>query len=321
MFKPSFCLRNRHIQTLFPALFRKQNQPKTQVEVFELEDGDFVDCYWHKNIPQDNKDIVILFHGLEGSYKSSYIKGIMVALESAGFHSVLMHFRGCSGRQNRLPRAYHSGDTADAKAYIESLAIKHSHSKLHAIGYSLGGNMLLKLLGEWKENSPLQSAISISAPMQLDISAATIDSGFAKIYQKHLLKHLKNSLLEKYAKHDMKNIIGISKKEVQNIATIRDFDNLYTAKIHGFKTAENYYKLSSAKQYLKHIKTKTLILHALDDPFMTNEILPTKKELSSHIELQVERYGGHVGFVSGTIFNPTYWLEKRIVDFLTNQKR
>jgi len=315
-FKPALGLKNRHFQTLYPALFRKQINHRFEIEIFELDDGDFVECFWCERKPIANEPIVILFHGLEGSYKSSYIQGVMQALKNIGISSVLMHFRGCSGKINRKPRAYHSGDTSDAKAWIEYLHKNYKNSPLHAIGYSLGGNMLLKLLGEWGYESLLSSAISISAPMQLDISAKTMDIGFAKVYQKYLLSHLKQSLYKKYNYHPMESLIDFRKEDINKIKTLWKFDDIYTAKIHGFDTAKEYYKRSSAKQYLKDIKTKTLIIHASDDPFMTEEILPTKDEISTNIILEVYPNGGHVGFVRGTLFKPKYWLEERIVEFL-----
>jgi len=315
-FTPTVGLQNRHIQTLFSTFFRKDLKLNFESEIFELDDGDFVDCYWiNKPKRNDGKPIVILFHGLEGSYKSPYIQGAMSALDKDNFSCVLMHFRGCSDKQNRLPRLYHSGDTADAKAWITNLSNIYTKSKLYAIGYSLGGNMLLKLLGEWKDNSLLSGAISVSAPMQLDISAKTINQGFSKLYQYHLLSHLKKALLKKYTKYPMESIIGLKQENINNIDTIWEFDHLFTAKIHNFGTAKEYYKQSSAKQYLKDIQTPTLIIHAIDDPFMDKEILPNKDEVSNYITLEVSPHGGHVGFVSGTILKPTYWLDNRIVAY------
>jgi len=315
-FKPAFGLKNRHLQTLYPAFFRKPIHHSFEIEEFKLDDDDFVDCFWCEKKPLNNEPIIILFHGLEGSYKSPYIQGIMNALKEVGVSSVLMHFRGCSGRVNNKPRAYHSGDTADAKAWIEHLHVSYPNNPLHAIGYSLGGNMLLKLLGECGDKSLLTSAVSISAPMQLDISANTMNSGFAQVYQKHLLKHLKNSLREKYDYHPIQRLINLKKEDIEKVKTLWEFDDAYTSKIHGFGTAKEYYKQSSAKQYLKDIRTKTLIIHALDDPFMTKEILPKKDELSQSIKLEVQQHGGHVGFVGGTIFKPIYWLENRVIKFL-----
>ncbi len=321
-FNPSLLLKNRHIQTLYAPLFRKIEPLDLRVERFELSDGDFVDAHWY-NTPKydDTRPIVILLHGLEGSYQSPYINGMMRALDSIGYASLIMHFRGCSGEANRLARAYHSGDIEDAKEYISSIHQKFPNNPLHAIGYSIGGNVLLKLVAKWGEDLPLLSAVSVSAPLRLDICAKTIQIGFARIYQRHLLKHLKESLREKYTKHDIEGIIGLSPKRLQSISSILEFDELYTAKIHGFKTAENYYAKSSARQYLKDITIPTLIIHALDDPFMSEDILPTKDELSSSIKLEILPCGGHVGFVYGSLFKPKFWLEERLVRYFEQSKR
>jgi predicted alpha/beta-fold hydrolase len=315
-FKPAIGLKNRHAQTLYSDLFRKQTQPTTQSEMFELNDGDFVECCWCANPPTDRRDIVILFHGLEGSYKSHYIQGVMNSLSYAGLSCVLMHFRGCSGKQNRLARAYHSGDTQDAKAWIEDLSKRFPNNKLHAVGYSLGANMLLKLLGEYKNKSPLTCAVCVSAPMRLDISANTINKGFSKLYQKHLLKRLKNTLYKKYVNHPMQDLINLKKEDIKKIKTFWEFDDVYTAKIHGFPSAKEYYERSSAKQYIKEIQTKTLIIHSRDDPFMTKDVLPAQSEISKSITLEVYKYGGHIGFISGSILSPVYWLENRILEYI-----
>jgi len=316
VFNPKGVLKNRHIQTLYSTFFRKELITNTSLEKFFLDDGDFVECVWSNNPPKDNRPIVILFHGLAGSINSPYIQGLMYELEKEGYASVIMHFRGCYQEENLLPRAYHSGDSYDAKAWIEHLQKTYPNSPLHAVGFSLGGNMLLKLLGEWKETSPLLSAVSISAPMQLEISADTIEQGFSKNYQEHLLKALRSTLLEKYKKFDMKSLLGIDEEVVKNIKTIREFDERYTAVIHGYDSAYDYYQKCSAKQFLKDITTPTLIIHALDDPFMTPEILPKEEEISSHITINISKHGGHVGFIEGSIFKPTYWLDKQIVSHI-----
>ncbi len=318
-FTPSIFLRNRHIQTLYAPLFRKDINLNIEIERFDFDDGDFVEAHWHNRpSPNQNSPIVILFHGLEGSYRSPYIRGIMSALADIGYSSVLMHFRGCSDIPNNLARAYHSGDTQDARVWIEYLAQTYPHSHLHAIGYSMGGNVLLKLLSEWQTESPLKSAISVSAPMQLDICASTMMNGFTQIYQIHLLKYLKRTLLAKYQNHDIESMIGLSKKDVKNIKSIREFDDKYTSKIHNFGNAQNYYDKSSAKQYLHLITTPTLIIHSIDDPFMTPQILPSINQISPSIELEITKYGGHVGFVGGTIWKPRYWLEDRIIEFFNH---
>jgi len=315
-FKAAYGLKNRHAQTLYSSFFRGTIKLDFEIERFELSDGDFVDCYWYGKPQKDSvKPIVILFHGLAGSYKSPYIQGTMKKLSENGFASVVMHFRGCSGENNRLERAYHSGDSGDSYAWIKNLKSEFKNSKIFAIGYSLGGNMLLKLLGEYGDSSKLDGAISISAPLQLDICANQMDNGFSKFYQKHLLKSLNNQLENKFDKHDMHSLIGIKKSDVKEIKTFWEFDNIYTAPIHGFASAQDYYTRCSSKQYLKNIRTKTLIIHSMDDPFMTPEVLPTQNELSQSIKLELYPNGGHVGFISGTFFQPKYWLEDRIIEY------
>ena len=317
-FQPANGLKHRHFQTIFPSLFRQPLKFDIKIERFELNDGDFVECYWHHTETSSNESqspIVVLFHGLTGSFESSYIKGIMNALNKSDFNSVLMHFRGCSGEMNRLPRSYHSGDTADAKAWIETLKKRYPKRPLFAIGYSLGGNMLLKLLGEWGPASPLCAAVSVSAPLQLDICSTQMNQGFSKFYQYVLLKDLKQHLLDKYKKYDMKAMIGIEEHEVRQLNTFWEFDDVYTGPIHGFKSAADYYKQCSSKQFLKDITTKTLIIHALDDPFMPSDVLPDKDSIPPNIQLEVHAAGGHLGFVSNHVFKPQYWLENRIIHF------
>ncbi len=289
-----------------------------EVEKFRLEDGDFLDAYWY-NKPKhnSNKPIVVLFHGLAGSYKSPYIQGTMKVLFQNGFSSVLMHFRGCSGIENSLPRSYHSGDTQDALSWINHLNVNYPDSAVFTVGYSIGGNMMLKLLGEIGNKSPIKAAISVSAPMQLDICANKMDKGFSKFYQHLLLKDLNATLKKKYEKFDMNSHIALKKGEIKNLNTFWKFDEAYTAPIHGFDSAQDYYIKCSSKQFLQNIQTPTLIIHSLDDPFMTAEILPKEEELSQYITMEVLRNGGHVGFVSGTLMKPDYWLEKRIVDYFT----
>jgi predicted alpha/beta-fold hydrolase len=316
-FQPGFLLKNRHVQTIYASLFRKLPPIDFEVECFRTYDGDFVDVYWHRITEHTNTTpVVILFHGLAGSYKSPYIQGMMHALHHAGISSVLMHFRGCSGRDNAKARSYHSGDTADAAEFIASVKERYPHAKLAAVGYSLGANMLLKYLGERQNNTLLDAAVAVSAPMLLDLSSTQMNKGFSRFYQRLLLKELGAALEAKYEKHDMPRLIGLQKKDIKKLKNFRLFDEAYTAKINGFASAEDYYKKSSAKQFLKSITTPTLIIHAKDDPFMTPEVIPTPQEISSSVALKILEHGGHVGFISGSLLHPKYWLEEEIIDFL-----
>ena len=318
-FKPPLILSNRHVQTLYSTFLRKNIDIDFDIEIFTLEDGDFVECFWYEKPKRDDTlPIVVIFHGLEGSYRSPYIQGIMDKLYKNGYSPVLMHFRGCGNKQNLKARQYHSGDTGDAKEWIEHISKRYKNSQIFAIGYSLGGNMLLKLLGEMGKSGdiPLISmAVSVSAPMLLSNSVKEINRGFSKVYQWHLLKHLKNSLKKKYRSHPLESLIGLKEKDIDKISTIYEFDDIYTAKIHNFVTAKNYYNKSSSRQYLKYITTPTLIIHSLDDPFMTKEILPSKSEISNSVELEISSYGGHLGFIDGSFNKPKYWLEDKILDY------
>ncbi len=230
-----------------------------------------------------------------------------------------MHYRGTSGKENNLARSYHSGDTADAFSFISSLKSRYPKAKLYAVAYSLGANMLLKLLGESGHNSNLEAAVCVSAPMQLDICADSMNRGFSRLYQTNLLKDLKISLDKKYDRHDMKSLINLKREDIKNIKTFWEFDDAYTAPIHGFSSAKDYYTKSSSKQFLKDIKTPTLIIHSLDDPFMTPEVLPKEDEISKNVTLEVSKKGGHVGFISGSFLKPKYWLEDRVVEFFNTQ--
>ena len=313
-FIPAYGLKNRHLQTIYSSFFRKEIKLDYEIEEFILEDEDFIECYWlNKN--RANKNIFVIFHGLEGSFQSPYIKGIMKALKDKNQAVVLVHFRSCGPKVNKKAKTYHSGDTSDAIFYLKYLHDKYEKANILTIGYSIGANMLLKLLGKDFIDNFIQKSICISPPLDLSICAKVLNSGFAKLYQKHLLKLLKNTLMKKYEKHDYQKLIGLDRKRVDKISTIKEFDDLYTSKINDFGNAENYYKLNSSKQFLKNIKTKTLLIHALDDPFMNKDILPSKDEVSKNCTLEIYENGGHLGFIQGSLFRPEYMLEKRIVEY------
>jgi len=319
-FEVKSLLSNPHIQTTFNTLFRKNEHINFEKEKFMLQDGDFLEVYWLKNKkPKNNASIVVLFHGLAGSFESPYIQAVMLALSEAGFFPMLMHFRGTSGVDNLLPRSYHSGDTKDAKEFLSSINERFSPSHIFAVGYSLGANMLLKLLGETGESSLIEKAIAISPPMNLAACSNRMQKGFSQYYQYRLLKGLKLSLKKKYAYHDMEKLIGLKYKDVDKLKTFWEFDDAYTAPIHGFKSAQEYYSKSSSKQYLKSIQVPTLIIHSSDDPFMDKEVIPKQEELSKSIVLKLSKKGGHVGFITGTFLKPKFWLEEQIVAYLKNK--
>ena len=311
-FTPMKGFSNPHFQTILPTLLNKNEKVLYTHERLELEDGDFLDLAW-RNMPSvDRRPIIIIFHGLEGSVRSPYAFRLMKALDTDGFNSVVMHFRGCYGEQNRLPRAYHSGETGDAYFFINHLHTLYPERQLGAVGYSLGGNMLMKLQGEWGADSPLFAAVSVSAPLRLEMTADHINSGASRFYQKILMDSLKKRLLEKFERHDYESLIGLKREVVPTLKSFWEYDDLFTGPAHGFKSAEDYYARSSAYPFIPHIKKPTLIIHAKDDPFMPSSVLPTLDQLPEQVHIELSEHGGHVGFVGGTLIKPKYWLEERI---------
>ena len=307
---------NPHIQTVLPSLLNRNRKARFVHERFDLDDGDFLDLAWHQLPSLDTRPIIIIFHGLAGSVYSPYAYRMMEALDAKGFNPVVMHFRGCFTEDNTLARAYHSGDTGDAKAFLSSLVAHFPDRVIGAVGYSVGGNMLIKLQGELGKMSPLFAAVSVSAPIRLGQTADFLNRGISRFYQKILLHDLKASLLKKFEQHDYEKLIGLKKEDVGKLNSFREYDNRFTAPIHGFKNAAEYYEKSSAYEYVFKIVKETLIIHALDDPFMPPGVLPDEAALPSRVSMEVSENGGHVGFVGGSIVRPFYWLETRIPEFL-----
>ncbi|MCJ7765034.1 MAG: hydrolase [Thiovulaceae bacterium] len=306
---------NPHLQTVLPSLLNKYRAAHFVHERFDLEDGDFLDLAWHQLPTLDLRPIIVIFHGLEGSVYSPYAFRMMEALDATGFNSVVMHFRGCFSESNSLARAYHSGDTGDARAFLKTLVQNYPGRALGAIGYSVGGNMLIKLQGELGEASPLFGAVSVSAPVRLGLTADFLNAGTSRLYQKLLLGDLKESLLKKFDQHDYEKLIGLKKEDVDKLNSFREYDDHFTAPIHGFRGATEYYEESSSYDYIFKIAKETLIIHALDDPFMPRSVLPEEETLPPKVSMEVSENGGHVGFVGGSIVRPYYWLETRIPEF------
>jgi predicted alpha/beta-fold hydrolase len=312
-FKPAWWLPNPHLQTLWAALVRRKIQIPIRWERLELADGDFLDLSW---VGRDEGPIVIVLHGLNGSIDSSYVRGILQAIKLQGWRGVLMHFRGCSGVPNRLARSYHSGDTNDLQYLIAELIKREPKTPLYAVGYSLGGNVLLKWLGESGINNPLRAAAAISIPFEVGKTSDYLNTGFSRLYQWRLLRELLKVHQRKFTK-----MVSHPDRQVKNIQSIREFDDTITAPLHGFKNAEDYYTQSSSRQYLANIKIPTLVLHALDDPFTPLNSIPNIHEVSSNVTLELTKQGGHVGFVAGKyLWRPAYWLEEKIVRYIESQE-
>lgn len=306
-YKPILPFRNGHIVTIFPVFFRKQDHPGYERVRIDTPDDDFLDLDFVKS---GNKKVVLICHGLEGSAQSHYVLSLSKLLAKNGYDAAAINYRGCSGEMNRQPIMYHSGATYDLHTAIDFLA--QQYEKIDIVGFSLGGNLTLKYLGENtdKVNKKISKAVAVSVPLDLAKASIQISKWYNWQYDKNFRKHLVAKIK---AKHKVNPEISLA--QVQKIKTLYDFDDHYTAPYHGFKNADDYYEQCKSIQFVSSIKHKTLIINALDDPFLPKECYPFElTENHPNVWFAAPRYGGHVGFVEyGKEF---YWIEKQVLRFL-----
>ena len=305
-------IHNAHLQTLLPRLLRKKALFQPHWQQLNTRDGDFVDLAWSADpeLPSEQKKpIFILFHGLEGSFHSPYANGLMQAFAAKGWLSVMMHFRGCSGKPNHHARAYHSGETNDAREFLTHLHARFADRPKVAVGVSLGGNMLVNYLAKYHADPLLNAATIISAPLDLAACAQRIEQGFSRLYRQYLLGSLKRNTLNKHAL--IEPVLHLSYQRIARIRRLREFDDMITAPLHGFAHADDYYQQCSGLNKLLDVRVPLLIIHAKDDPFMTDAVIP-KFVLPSHIDYRLFEHGGHVGFLTGHALKPRLWLEEAL---------
>lgn len=322
-FSPHPLLKNCHVQTLWTRLARYRPSGHFHWSCFPLPDGDFIDLAWSDSpqicLEDADTPLLIIFHGLEGSVHSAYADHLMNYAKAHGWHAVTMHFRGCSGRLNRTHRAYHSGDTADAR-YLLKTFNSLTTKPLYTAGFSLGGNMLVKLLGESPELK-IEKAVCVSAPLALSSSSSRIDQGFSRVYRTHLLDSLKQKVLIKKQRGLLQGQIDISERQLRRIVNFRTFDDRVTAPLHGFHGAADYYEQCSGLRFLPDIKHSLLIIHAADDPFTSAESIPQPGSYPSNVHHELSAHGGHVGFITSVNGRPGFWLSQRIFSYFTAATR
>jgi hypothetical protein len=296
-----------HAQTIWPLLI-KGPLPRYRRERWDTPDSDFIDLDWISGKP--GAPCVALFHGLEGSSRSHYARRLMHAVEARGWHGVVVHFRGCSGEPNRLPRAYHSGDSQEIDWVVRRLHARR-YPALFLAGVSLGGNAMLKWLAEQGVPARLLvgAAVAVSAPLDLAAANTALSSGFNLVYAKHFLRTLIPAALEKERRFPGR----IDVRRAIASRTLRDFDDAVTAPLHGFHGADDYYARSSAGPLLPDVLTPTLLLNAANDPFLPRAALPLQEALPPAVTLEVTEHGGHVGFVHGAPPGRIDWLAQRIL--------
>jgi uncharacterized protein len=281
-----------------------------QRERLELPDGDFLDLDW---LTAASPRVAVLSHGLEGSSREATVSGMASALHQNGWNVLAWNYRGCSGELNRLPRLYHSGETADLAFIIEHAARRFS--RLALIGFSLGGNLVLKYLGEAPPHQAVACAAALSAPIDLASSVRALDQRLAnRIYLRRLIA----SLIQKVRAKARLFPQRIDAHQARGIHGFEDFDSRFTAPVHGFRDAADYWTQCSSRQFLPAITVPTLILSAQDDPFLTLDCFPfAEAEASARIFLEAPEIGGHLGFLHSLGSAPT-WAERRVVEFLAS---
>lgn len=303
-----------HLQTIYAWLLASRPRVAYRRERWDTPDGDFVDVDWlvPPSAASTTAPLVVLFHGLEGSSASSYAHSLMHETGQLGWRGVVVHFRGCGGAANRLPRAYHSGDSVELDWMLRRLNAEHA-GPLYAVGVSLGGNVLLKWLGEQGSAaaSIVARAAAVSAPLDLAAAGEALGRGFNLAYTHSFLWTLKRKSLAKLAHHPELYDAAL----VRRARTLRAFDDVVTAPLHGFADADDYWKRASSKPWLANIAVPALILNARDDPFLPAGSLPAAHEVSPCVTLEFPAEGGHVGFVSGPFPGNLSWLPQRILAF------
>lgn len=314
-YRAPWWLPSGHLQTIYARELGKHYSVAYRRRRCATPDGDFIDFDWLAGNETSDK-VVVIFHGLEGSSQRHYVVSMMNRVQKHGWRGVVPHFRGCSGEANRLQRSYHSGDSREIDWILRCIKKENPQSEIYAIGVSLGGNMLLKWLGEEGRNavSIVRRAVAVSVPVDLPAAAAQLDRGFRKlVYTRHFMRSMRPKLLAKAAAHEL----AIDRETILACATFRQFDELYTAPFHGFANADDYWRRSSSKPWLREIRVPTLLLNAKNDPFLPASALPTPAEVSNTVQLEYPSAGGHVGFVSGDFPGQLDWLPRRLLKFFS----
>lgn len=317
-FRPAWWLRGPHAQTIAGRYLRPRDTVRYRRERVDTPDGDFLDLDWAtvdgSGQPAHDAPYVVVVHGLEGSAESAYVKETCRALWDRGIRSVAMNFRSCGGEANRLARFYHAGDTGDIGFVVDLLAARFAGVPLGAVGFSLGANVLLKYLGERGAGSQVRAAAAISVPFDLGAGADKLASSFTgRLYTGIFIRSLRQKYQQKRA------LIGDACDDTRVLAarTFREWDDAATARLHGFRDVDDYYGSSSSKHFLGRIRVPTLLVHAMDDPFVPDDAIPHDAIAANPaLHAAIVPHGGHVGFISGTAGEPRFWAEAEAARFL-----
>lgn len=318
-FLPAWWVPGRHWHTLWSRLFRRLPEVPTERLNWVAPDGEVLEL--HRVHAGRGAPRILLLHGLEGSWRSHYAAGLLDLVRCKGWGADMLAFRGCGDLPNTAKRFYHSGETTDLDFVLRRLVGEFPDSPFALAGYSLGGNVLLKYLGEQGAGMPrsVLAAGAVSVPYDLESGSRYISEGFSRVYDRHFLSSLRRKALAKLDRYpDLFN-----RARLQNARTLFEFDNAVTAPVHGFDGAVDYYARSSSRHFLDEIRVPTLLLSAYDDPFLPANVLSEVKSrarLNPWLETEFTREGGHVGFVDGRLpWAPRYYAEWRIADYFAQR--
>ncbi len=312
-FRPPFAAANRHVQTIGGKFLRPESAIELRHERWHTPDEDFLDLDFTPD-PDSDSPLVLVLHGLEGNTRRRYMLNSYAALAARGLAAVGLNFRACSGVPNHRARMYHSGETGDPAFVLEGLRERFPNRPLGVIGFSLGGNVLLKLLGEDGDASLVDAAVAVSVPYDLSAGADRLMQGrMGQVYSHYFLKSLRKKVLDK--SHLLTDLVDPA--ELPGISSIREFDDRITAPLHGFSGAADYYEQCSSAGFVSGIRRPTLLLHSADDPFLPFSAIPTAAIGDNPwLHPSITSRGGHVGFVHGTLRRPRFWAEESAVRFL-----
>jgi predicted alpha/beta-fold hydrolase len=289
------------LQTIVPARFMRLPAVQYRRERWDTHDGDFIDVDFALPEPVATvAPMLVMFHGLEGDSQSHYALSTMRWFADRGWRGLVIHFRGCSGEANRLPRAYHSGDSDEGDWILRAVRLRWPDAPLYAVGISLGGNMLAKWAGErGQDASFVTAAASIGSPLDLAAGGAALGRGFNIIYTRMFLITLKSKALAKLQQFPDIARDSEYKRRLRASRNLYDFDNEYTAPLHGFRNTEDYWDRASGKRWLQAVRIPYLLLNARNDPFVPAASLPQLQDVSEAVELEQPAQGGHIGFARG----------------------
>jgi predicted alpha/beta-fold hydrolase len=315
-YHPAWWVPGPHAQTLWGKFARRAPSAPTRIERWTTPDNDFVDVL-RLDAPATRPRLFLL-HGLEGTIRSHYVGGLMRMASERNWGADMLVFRSCGDEPNRSARFYHSGETGDAALALDRILEEFPDAPILLCGVSLGGNVLLKLLGERGDmlSDRIRAAAVVSVPFDLERGSRHISKGFSRIYERHFL-----STLRRKAQAKLERFPGLFDRDAMLRAeTLYDFDDVVTAPVHGFRGAHDYYTRSSSLRFLARIRRPTLLLSAMDDPFLPPDVLQQVADIARRnrfLTTQFSKRGGHVGFVGGSPWNPVYYAEQRVGDFLS----